>query len=60
MTLEEILEVEYETIRFQKRIAAVKLRVQEEGEYALRGCNETGALKRAALDLKLELTKLTK
>ena len=58
MTLEDILDVEYEVIRFQKKLAATKKRIAED-EWALRGCKETGALKRGALDLKVELTKIT-
>lgn len=59
MTLEDILDVEYEIARFQKRIKLAKLKIAEDNR-ALYGCKETGALKRGALDLKLELTKLTK
>lgn len=59
MTLEDILDVEYEIVRFQKKLAAAKNRIAED-YYALRGCKETGALKRGALDLKLELTKITR
>lgn len=58
MTLEDILDVEYEVVRFQKKLVAAKKRVAED-EYALRGCKETATLKRAALDLKIELTKIT-
>ncbi len=60
MTLDDIISVEYEMIRFQKRIADTKKRIEEEGMYLLSGCRETGALKRGAMDLKNELTKLTK
>ncbi len=60
MTLEDILDVEFEIVRFQKKMAAAKKRIAEEGEYTLRGCKETGALKRGALDLKNELTKITR
>jgi len=59
MNLEIIKEVESELERFQKRLKALKHRTKKEGDYLFRGCKETAALKRAALDLKNELTKLT-
>lgn len=59
MTLEDILDVEYEIVRFQKRLAAAKKRIAED-EWALRGCKETASLKRGAMDLKNELTKITR
>ncbi len=59
MTLKDILDVEYEIVRFQKKLQAAKLRIASD-EYAIRGCKETGAVKRGALDLKNELTKITR
>lgn len=59
MTLEDILDVEYEVVRFQKKLAAAKKRIAED-DRALYGSKETGAVKRAALDLKIELTKITR
>lgn len=59
MTLENIKDVELELKRFQKRLQAVKERAKTD-TYTFCGCSETGALKRAAADLKVELTKLTK
>ncbi len=59
MTLETIKEVELELKRFQKRLKAAKDRLIID-HYAQYGCKETGALKRAALDLKVELTKITR
>ena len=58
MTLETIEEVEIEINRFKQRLKAAKKRAKED-KYWLRGCKETAALKRAALDLKNELTKIT-
>lgn len=60
MTLELINEVELETARFLERLLSAKKRIEKEGYHASSGCRETGALKRAALDLKLELTRLNK
>ena len=59
MTEQNILEVEKEVERFQLRLFAIKQRIKDD-KYALMGCKESGALKRAALDLKIELTKLTR
>jgi len=59
MTLEDILDVEFEIKRFEKRLKLLKQRIEVDGDWILRGCKETGAIKRGALDLKLELTKLT-
>lgn len=59
MTLNSIEEVELELKRFQKRLNAVKERAKTD-KHVFYGCSETGALKRAAADLKLELTKLTR
>jgi len=58
MTLENLNEIESEIKRFTKRLKAAKERIKSDG-YALYGCKETGAVKRAALDLKMELTKIT-
>ena len=59
MTIETITEVEKEVFRFMKRIDAAKTRIKSGDYYPSSGCKETGALKRSALDLKNELTKLT-
>lgn len=57
--LTEILkDVEVELNRFSKRLKAAKERLKTDN-YAEMGCKETGALKRAALDLKNELTRIT-
>lgn len=59
MTLETINEVEAELLRFQKRLKAAKERIQGDNYWIFSGSKETAALKRSALDLKNELTKLT-
>lgn len=59
MTLEDILDVEYELKRFEKRLKIAKTKIAEDC-YALRGCKETASLKRSAMDLKFELTKITR
>ena len=59
MKLEDIKDIESELKRFNSRLKAVKKRINED-QYTLYGCKETGALRRAALDLKMELTKITK
>ena len=51
-------EVEIETKRFLKKLAATKKRIKED-QYAVNGCKETGAIKRASLDLKNELTRIS-
>jgi hypothetical protein len=58
MTLETINEVEKELERFSKRLQEAKIRFTKD-KWAYAGCKESGALKRSALDLKNELTKLT-
>lgn len=59
MELNTITEIEKELTRFKLRLDATKKRLKEDS-YAQFGCKETGALKRAALDLKNELTKITR
>lgn len=59
MNLEQIKEVELELKRFQKRLKEAKQRFIEDSR-AEYGCKESGALKRGAMDLKNELTKLTR
>lgn len=60
MSLEDIISVEYELIRFNKRIQDAKKRLTDDNWVGYSGCKETGALKRGAMDLKNELTKLTR
>lgn len=58
MKLDTLKEVETEVKRFMKKLDAAKKRIQDDGNiyYATK---ENGAVKRAALDLKVELTKIT-
>lgn len=60
MTIETINEVEKELERFSKRLQEAKIKIQSDKYYQSSGCKETAALKRGALDLKNELTKLNK
>jgi len=58
MNIENIRNVEKELKRFNKRLQAAKIRLQKDNDILyITGCKETGALKRASLDLKIELTK---
>lgn len=59
MSDNDIKIVESELKRFSKRLADFKKRAKED-KFAYYGCKESGALKRSALDLKMELTKITK
>ena len=59
MTLKTINEVEQELERFSKRLQEAKTRIQGDNYFRFSGSKETAALKRSALDLKNELTKLT-
>lgn len=59
MELKDLEDTKKELVRFKIRLDAAIKRVKED-EYALYGCKETGAVKRAALDLKMELTKITR
>lgn len=59
MDLKQILEVQKELKRFNKRLEEMIVRAKADS-YAFYGCKESGALKRGAMDLKNELTKITK
>ena len=59
MELETLNQIELEIKRFNTRLKAAKERLKVDS-YAKYGCKETGAVKRAALDLKNELTKITR
>lgn len=59
MTIDQINEVELEMKRFFKRLQEAKKRFAAD-RYAAQGCKESGALRRGAIDLKNELTKLTR
>lgn len=59
MTYEDLTTVEEETKRFLKRLNVAKTRIKEDNFALICGSKETGAVKRAALDLKMELTKIT-
>lgn len=60
MALNEIvlIEISEEVERFQKKLDAALERIRT-NKFAKYGCKETGAVRRAALDLKNELTKIT-
>lgn len=60
MEIETLNEVEKETKRFLKKLDAAKKRLAEDSSYSFTGCKETGAVRRAALDLKMALTSITK
>jgi hypothetical protein len=62
MELKTLDNIKSEIKRFNIRLDAAYKRIKDEnrsGAY-YSGTKETGALKRAALDLKMELTKITK
>ena len=59
MQLEDLKSIKKEIARFNTRLNAAIERVEDEPT-AIYGCKETGAVRRAALDLKMELTKITK
>lgn len=59
MNIGTINEVEAEMKRFSKRLKALKERAKDD-PYTFLGCKESGAVRRAAMDLKNELTKLTR
>lgn len=58
MKIETLNEIELELKRFNNRLDEAKKRLSKD-EYAKYGCKETAALRRAALDLKNELTAIT-
>ena len=57
MELTNIEKVEKEAIRFLDRCKKAKVRVRQKDFRSCTGSRETGALKRAALDLKMVLTE---
>jgi len=59
MTYEDLITVEEETKRFLKKLDAAKTRIENDCYALMSGTKETGAVKRDALDLKMELTKIT-
>ena len=60
MNLKLIEEIEKEVTRFTSRLEKAKQRLIADPPTQWGGSKETAALKRAALDLKNELTKLNK
>lgn len=61
MDIKTLNEIEAEVKRFMKRLNAARDRIKNEDSfYGISGCKETGAVRRAALDLKLELNKISK
>lgn len=61
MDIKTLNEIEAEVKRFMRRLNAARDRIKnEDSVYGISGCKETGAVRRAALDLKLELNKISK
>lgn len=61
MELKQLQEIESEVKRFMKRVDACKQKIIKDGSMGGIGqCLENGAVKRAAIDLKNELSKLNK
>jgi len=60
MELIDLLNVKEELARFNRRLLAAIKKVKEDYLVLISGCKETGAVKRAAIDLKNELTNITK
>ena len=50
----------YEAERFLEKAKKAKKRMQSKDFHLFNGSKETGAVKRAALDLKMELSELNK
>ena len=63
MTVNELYTIEVELKRFIEKLVKAKNRLQLEGykgnDSCFSGYKETGAVRRAAMDLKRELTKIT-
>lgn len=59
MTREDLLQVKAEMERFKKRLDAA-ISASKTDNYFFFGCKLSGAVKRGAIDLKNELTKITK
>ncbi len=59
MDIKDILAVEKEVERFVEKLKAAKDK-QRTDPHFFYGCKESGALKRSALDLKVELTRITR
>jgi hypothetical protein len=60
MTLNDLITAEKEAKRFLEKLSAAKARIKDDSFVLFSGSKETGAVKRAALDLKMELTKINK
>ena len=58
MQLENLENIKKELARFKTRLDAAIKRIKDD-KFSICGCKETGAVRRAALDLKMELTKIT-
>lgn len=60
MNMDKIMRAEKEAKRFLEKVRAVKIRAKEERLIFLSGCRETGALRRASMDLSNALSDLRK
>lgn len=58
LSIDLLNEIESETKRFLKKLEKAKERITND-KYATHGCKETGGIRRSALDLKNELTRIT-
>lgn len=59
MKIEDLKDVSLELKRFEIKLKEAIKRASVD-DFFIYGCKESGAVKRAALDLKNELTKITK
>lgn len=59
MRIEELNDIKAELKRFEKRLNDAIKRIKEDDMVSITGSKETGAVRRAALDLKMGLTKIT-
>lgn len=59
MQISTLIEIKAEMKRFEIRLNAAISRLKEVDGHNYSGTKETGAVRRAALDLKNELTRIT-
>lgn len=58
LSIDQLIRLEAELARFTERVELAKSRMLVD-KFAVHGCKETGSLRRGAIDIKNELTKIT-